>query len=241
MSVTYDRLRGTDGTSETDSLTNGEAEKQEIENYPDNARPRRMQQVREVILVLAALGCLWIVLVTAWRSTLHPMPRAVRFEKKTLHCGNTTDEAIANGCSFDLLSHNWVAPPCLDPVTESEYRAYIMDPERAWGPFPYFRDREGKERVPDEHAFSMLANGHPNLDEQHVATTREEHLAHCNYLLRRTARAAAGLVRMNDENSGFWHTEHCLEEIRHPGKKAMDEINEGFFVGYAPCTIEVAV
>lgn len=239
MSVAYDRLRGSDATSDTESLTNGEAEKQEIETFPTPVRNKRIQQVREVILFIAALGCLWIVLITAWRSTIHPVPRAAKYVKKTLHCGNTTDEAISNGCSFDLLSHNWVAPQCLDPVTESEYRAYIMDPVRAWGPFPYFRDREGKERVPDEYAFSMLANGHPNLAEQHVATTREEHLAHCNYLLRRTARAAAGLTRMNDENAEFWHTEHCLEEIRHPGKKPMDKINEGFYVGYAPCTIEV--
>jgi hypothetical protein len=180
------------------------------------------------------------VLVTAWRTTLHPLPRTVRYEKQTLECGNTTAEAEARGCAFDILSHNWVAPPCLDPLTEAEYRAYVSSPERMLGAYPYFLDKEGTQHISDERTFALLANG-PTLADAHVHTTREEHLAHCSFLLRRTHRAAQGLVHLNDENVQFWHTEHCLDELRHPDKKPMNELNEGFYVGFAPCTIDVPV
>lgn len=249
ISAAYDRLRGADGgsdvdaDSETQPFTDGEAGKQDpIYHMRDSARPRsRMQRAREALVYTLGILCLWILLVTAWRTTLHPVPRAVRYETRTLECGNTTDEAKARGCSFDLLSHNWVPPPCLDPLTESEYRAYISSPERAMGAYPYFLDAEGTRRVESEDAFSMLADGHPVLADQHVYTTREEHLAHCKFLLRRTHRAAERKVRLNDENAQFWHTAHCLEELSHPDRKPMNALNEGFFVGYSPCTIEVPV
>jgi len=106
------------------------------------------------------------------------------------------------------------------------------------GPYPYFLDPEGKHRIADEHAFSLLANG-PTLPDQHVYTTREEHLAHCRFLLMRIHRAAQRIVRLNDENAEFWHTKHCLGELSNPGRKPLDELNEGFYVGYSPCTIEV--
>ncbi|KAF2206316.1 hypothetical protein CERZMDRAFT_10661, partial [Cercospora zeae-maydis SCOH1-5] len=149
-------------------------------------------------------------------------------------CGNTVDEAKARGCSFDFLSHNWVAPPCLDPLTDSEYREYVGGQVRKLGPFPYYLDVEGKHHIEDETAFSLLANG-PTLADQHVYTTREEHLAHCTFLLRRTHRAAIGQVKLNDENAQLWHTKHCLDELRHADRKPMDELNEGFYVGFANC------
>ncbi|KAJ5754099.1 uncharacterized protein N7511_008252 [Penicillium nucicola] len=245
ISTTYDRLRGVDSHSGSETqqpFSDREALKQEVENELSSApRPHRLQQLREVILILAAAICLWIVLVTAWRTTVHPASVTVRYEKKTLHCGNSTAEAEAAGCAFDLLSHNWMAPQCLDPLTEAEYRAYVTSPERMMGPYPYFLDAEGTRRVGDERAFALLADGHPVLADQHVYTTREEHLAHCKFLMRRMHRAVEGKVRLNDENLGFWHTAHCLEEISHPDRKPLGELNEGFYVGYAPCTIEVPV
>ncbi|WYZ42111.1 hypothetical protein EsH8_V_001006 [Colletotrichum jinshuiense] len=240
MSLAYSRLRGADVDSECRSLTEEEMEKQEAMLLTNTPCPSRFHTIREAVLFAVAAVCLWITVITAWRTTLHPVPRAVRYEKQTLTCGNTTAQAEMRGCAFDLLSHNWVPPPCLDPLTEAEYRAYVSSPNRSYGAYPYFLDVEGQHRVGDETAFALLANG-PTLAEQHVYTTREEHLAHCSFLLRRTHRAAEGKVRLNDENSQFWHTNHCLEELRHAERKPMDELNEGFYVGFAPCTIEVAV
>ncbi|KAK3357856.1 hypothetical protein B0T25DRAFT_540396 [Lasiosphaeria hispida] len=245
ISAAYDRLRGADGDdAETQPFTDGEAEKQDAGHPMSSTTPRPrswMHKARSALAFTLGIFCGWILLVTAWRTTLHPVPRTVQYTTKTLECGNTTAEAEARGCSFDLLSHNWVPPPCLDSQTESEYRAYISSPERALGAYPYFLDAEGTKRVESERAFALLANGHPVLADQHVYTTREEHLAHCKFLLRRTHRAAQRKVRLNDENAGFWHTEHCLEELSHPNRKPLAALNEGFFVGYSPCTIEVPV
>ncbi len=125
---TYDRLHG--GTFRSMSSKQSFTDDGEAENQPSLGQDKTavgggssststswIQQARQ--LVLAAMGavCLWIVLVTAWRTTLHPVPRAVRYEEQTLTCGNTTAEAEARGCAFDILSHNWVTPACLDPVT----------------------------------------------------------------------------------------------------------------------------
>jgi hypothetical protein len=243
MSPAYDRIKRQDAEYLDQPLVrDGEVEKQTNETTHCAAASRysKLQQVREIILAIASLICLWIVLVTAWRSTLHPIPRTIRYEKRTLSCGNTTAEAESRGCAFDLLSHNWVAPPCLDPLTESEYREYVSSPERTFGPYPYYLDTKGEHHISDERSFALLANG-PTLAEQQVYTTREEHLAHCSFLMRRNHRAAEGKVRLNDENSQFWHTEHCIKEIGNPNKKPMDALNEGFYVGFAPCTIEVSV
>lgn len=237
----YDRLKqGDSNDPESHSLTDGDSEKQEAVNYGQTADRSRLQQLRQIVLHITAALCCWIVLVTAWRTTMHPTSRAIKYEKQTLECGNTTAEAEARGCAFDLLSHNWLPQPCLDPLSEAEYREYVSSPDRLYGAYPYFLDKDGTQRISDEREFSMLANG-PTLADQHVFTTREEHLAHCSFLLRRTHRGAEGKVRINDENLQFWHTEHCLDEIRHPDRKPMNELNEGFYVGYSPCTIEVAV
>jgi len=240
ISPRYDRILGRDVDSDTLALTDGEAEKQDALIHSKTPRSSRMQYLREFLFTATSILCFLIVLITAWRTTLHPVPRSVRYEKKTLECGNTTEQAESRGCAFDLLSHNWLPAPCLDPLTEAEYREYVSSKDRKLGPYPYFLDADGKEHIPDERTFALLANG-PTLADQHVYTTREEHLAHCQFLLRRTHRAAEGKVRLNDENAQFWHTEHCLGELRHPGRKAMDELNEGFYVGYSPCTIEVPV
>ncbi|KAI0123237.1 hypothetical protein BJ170DRAFT_736497 [Xylariales sp. AK1849] len=237
---TYDRLQVGELDGELQSSNGGDVEKESFMPHSSTSQTSSItQKARQIVLTIICIFCLWIVLLTAWRTSLHPI-RPVRYEKRTLECGNTTSEAEARGCVFDLLSHNWVAPPCLDPLSENEYREYIRSPERAFGPYPYFLDRDGKRKVPDERAFSLLANG-PTLADQKVFTTREEHLAHCQFLLRRTHRAAQGKIRMNDENLQFWHAEHCIVELGQPDKKPMNELNEGFYVGYSPCTIEVPV
>lgn len=250
----YDRLSGSSSPREP-TMDDGEALNQSQEKpdrFPSTfshlspsmttAKKSWLQKTHQLLLGALGLLSVWIVLITAWRTTLHPVPRAARYEKQTLTCGNTTAEAESRGCVFDMLSHNWVAPACLDPVTEAEYRAYVADPARHFGPYPYYIDNDavegGLEHVDDERVFAQLADS-PVLIKVH--TTREEHLAHCEFLLRRTARAADGKVRMNDENLQFWHAEHCLDELRHADRKPMDQLNEGFYVGYSPCTVEVLV
>ncbi|KAJ9158183.1 hypothetical protein NKR19_g3515 [Coniochaeta hoffmannii] len=250
----YDSLSGSSSPREP-TMDDGEASNQSREKpgrfsstfsrpstSTTTAKKSWFQRTRQPLLSALRLLSVWIVLITAWRTTLHPVPRTVRYEKQTLICGNTTAEAESRGCVFDMLSHNWVAPACLDPVTEAEYRTYVTNPARHFGPYPYYIDNDavegGLEHIDDERAFAQLADS-PVLIMVH--TTREEHLAHCEFLLRRTARAADGKVRMNDENLQFWHAEHCLHELRHADRKPMDELNEGFYVGYSPCTVEVPV
>ena len=124
---TYDRLGGTPKfMSNTESfIEDGKAEEQPTLGQDQTAvggrsssiSTSRIQQALRLVLAAVGVVSLWIVLITAWRTTLHPVPRAARYERKTLTCGNTTAEAEARGCAFDILSHNWVAPACLDPAT----------------------------------------------------------------------------------------------------------------------------
>jgi hypothetical protein len=56
-------------------------------------------------------------------------------------CGNSTTEARALGCEFDLLSSIWLPPACLDRETSAEYREWLSSSERERGAFPFFADQ----------------------------------------------------------------------------------------------------
>lgn len=241
ISPEYDRLRAVD--SDTQSLTDGEVEKQYIAG-PATFKSRTMiVRIKDFAMAVTAILCLWIALVTAWRVTLHPTrPQGggVKYEKQTLTCGNTTAEAERLGCAFDLLSHNWTPAPCLDRETEAEFREFVTSPDRMYASFPYYLDHEGRDKIADERALSLRADGATDPD-QFVVTTQEEHLAHCRFLIRRIHRAAKGKVHLDNIVGKFGHTTHCIQELSTPNAKALDTLEAGYYVGFTTCTVDIAV
>ena len=197
--------------------------------------PRRgkLQVVRNAAFTLTALLCLWIVLVTAWRTTLHPTPRALKYKKERLTCGNSTAEAESLGCVFDLLSHNWLPVPCMDYEITAEFRQYVLSADRHLGAWPYFIDAN-EERIKDETSLAHIGG-------QRVATTQEEYLAHCDFLIRRMHRAASGITKLDGSIARYSHTLHCIHELKNPKAKPLDVLNKAFHVGFSDCHVDVVV
>ncbi|GIZ43946.1 hypothetical protein CKM354_000715500 [Cercospora kikuchii] len=194
----------------------------------------------EAVQIITCILCIAILLATIGQNFRRPSTLPIKYRKETLTCGNTTHEAKSRGCVFDLLANNWVAPQCLDPFTESEYRSWLFSPERAHGSFPFFYDPEGRHRVPDEHALSLHADG-PTEHDRRVYTTREQHLNHCIFVLKRLHRAMRGQVVLNDEHGAYAHTEHCATQLYLDNVSILDKLVEECYIGYANCTIDVPI
>ncbi|KUL81628.1 hypothetical protein ZTR_10600 [Talaromyces verruculosus] len=122
-----------------------------------------------------------------------------------LHCGNSSAEARALGCVFDLLTNNWMPQYCADPYTDNEYRTWVTDDSRQLGSWAFFYDDKAERQVATEEELSDLVG-------KHVWTTTENHLAHCVFLARRMHRLVTGEIAAVAHNT-FAHTMHCTEAI----------------------------
>ncbi|KAK2051543.1 hypothetical protein LY76DRAFT_479648, partial [Colletotrichum caudatum] len=150
-----------------------------------------------------------------------------------LRCGNSSTEARALGCVFDLLTNNWMPRYCSDPATDSEYRAWVLKPERHLGSWAFYYDEKAGHQVASEEELS-------NLVGIHVYTTLENHLAHCTFVARRMHRLAIGEVAAVAHNT-FAHTMHCtsaiLNAISDKGQHGERYIGSTFDVGIVSCSV----
>lgn len=152
------------------------------------------------------------------------------------NCGtsNTTAEAKALGCEFDILSYSWTPQPCLDKDTATEFHEWLQEPDRKMGPFPFFYDRQGRDRLQNEEELS-LAFG------KTLHTTQEEHLGHCTFMMRRIHRVAEsnGRLRLNSRYGKLGHTKHCSNEVLKSLQRAdlsyLDGARSRFGVSFESC------
>lgn len=122
-------------------------------------------------------------------------------------CGNTTAEARARGCEFDLLSYSWLPQKCLDRETSAEFRDWVMSSDRRHGSWPFFTDEKLTNPVPDEDALSERTM------PVFTWTTWEEHLGHCVFLGRRIQRSISGGFGVDPHQGNYEHTAHCTKEV----------------------------
>ncbi|PTB62197.1 hypothetical protein BBK36DRAFT_1144990 [Trichoderma citrinoviride] len=151
-----------------------------------------------------------------------------------LHCGNSSTEARVMGCVFDLLTNNWMPKYCADPITDAEYREWVLDPSRQLGAWAFYHDEQGQKQVASEEALSDLVGAH-------IYTTTENHLAHCAFLARRMHRLVTGDIAAVAHNT-LAHTLHCTKAIlkavesNEPSLGA--QIGSTFDVGIVSCLVE---
>ncbi|KAI0133903.1 hypothetical protein BJ170DRAFT_705438 [Xylariales sp. AK1849] len=150
-----------------------------------------------------------------------------------LHCGNTSTEARALGCVFDLLTNNWMPGYCADPLTDDEYRVWVLDPARSLGSWAFFHDDKAERQVASEEALSDMVGSH-------IYTTTENHLARCVFLARRMHRLVTGKIAAVAHNS-LAHTMHCTSAIlmamEDIGDEVQPKIGSTFDVGTVSCLI----
>lgn len=150
-----------------------------------------------------------------------------------LHCGNSSAEARAVGCVFDLLTNNWMPKYCSDPNTDAEYRAWVLDPSRRLGAWAFYHDDRAEHQVASEEALSELVGSH-------IYTTTENHLGHCAFLARRMHRLITGEIVAVAHNT-FAHTMHCtsaiLEAVGGPEQPVGARAGSTFDVGIVSCLV----
>jgi len=110
------------------------------------------------------------------------------------HCGNSSTEALQNGCVLDLIPGAWVHPDCYDEDLEREFLDY--------GDWHWYADPEGKEELSED---DMRRTGGPNP----VYVTGEYHDAHCAFTWRKLHRAVLRGTAIDSHIGFFQHTEHC--------------------------------
>jgi hypothetical protein len=138
------------------------------------------------------------------------------------------------GCVFDLLTNNWMPEYCADPITDAEYREWVLDPSRQLGAWAFYHDEQGQKQVASEEVLSDLVGSH-------IYTTTENHLAHCAFLARRMHRLVTGDIAAVAHNT-LAHTLHCTRAIlkavesNEPSLKA--QIGSTFDVGIVSCLVE---
>ncbi|KAG5981164.1 hypothetical protein E4U55_003224 [Claviceps digitariae] len=125
---------------------------------------------------------------------------------KGLACGNTTEQARAAGCEFDILSYSWVPSRCFDRDTANEFLAWLEDNERQYGAWPFFADSNGRQRIAN---LSSLAE---RLFVESYST-QEEHLGHCIFWMRHLDRVIQGLVPQTSRGADMHHTIHCTNAL----------------------------
>ncbi|KAH8819857.1 hypothetical protein F5884DRAFT_865505 [Xylogone sp. PMI_703] len=123
-----------------------------------------------------------------------------------LNCGNTTAEARARGCEFDVLSYSWIPRECRDRQTDDEFIQWLYNDDRQLGPWPFFTDREMKNRIPDANALSERVN-------ILSYTPQEEHIGHCIFWYRRLHRALSNNFKVDIRGRNLNHTMHCTTMV----------------------------
>ncbi|KAK2042024.1 hypothetical protein LZ31DRAFT_567603 [Colletotrichum somersetense] len=140
-------------------------------------------------------------------SFLHPAP-----------CGASPSEARAAGCLFDLVSFNWLPPPCHDAELAAQFEAEL----RATGQLAWYEDaRRTKPLTRDQ-----VAAG----DRSGVYVSPGYHLRHCTAMWRRMHRAllqgGGGLGRLDGYIWSYHHTRHCEETLLAGGGRERNGTDE---------------
>lgn len=178
--------------------------------------------------ISAVLGYIACQTVASASTTYDPS-----VPKTELHCGNSSTDARALGCVFDLLTNNWMPKYCSDPYTDAEFHEWVLQPQRELGAWAYFYDEKALHQVTSEDDLS-------NMVGKHVYTTTENHLAHCTLLARRMHRLLNGEIHAVAHNT-FAHTMHCtsaiLKGIESRQELSRPQIGSTFDVGIVSCLV----
>ncbi|KAK6833378.1 hypothetical protein PG987_008072 [Apiospora arundinis] len=178
---------------------------------PRDARPRRPITVAAMILAAwsIALICWNFVLLFPSLPALHETPQAPAILLS--HCGNSTAEARALGCSYDTLEQSWVPPDCADLETLEEYQR--------WNTWPGFNDENGQQPL-DAEAMSERTHA------SRYWIQPLDHGMHCVYTLKRHIKLGGRGKEMfsTDSSDGELpdlqasmehHIHHCLSLLAH--------------------------
>jgi hypothetical protein len=178
-----------------------------------------------LLLITTTACCLAILFITGVKAVgARPYSSAPdicreRYTESVRSCGNSTTEARAFGCQFDLLSAAWLPEECQDRELTEEFRAA--------GPWKYFADSLGRVELREEE-LSERTGG-----ENGYWTSRRWHTVHCAFQWRKMHRSIERGARMEDALRDYTHTMHCGEMFLMEGP--WDELITEITVEFLSC------
>jgi hypothetical protein len=160
-----------------------------------------------ILAQIVALFALAIAIKALQPSTMGsavPIPS----EQQHSHCGNSTAEALARNCHFDVFSFGWHPPNCWDEELYNDF----LDRHRG---VLYWETTDGtpvsvEEVMRGEHSF--------------LITTWEFHLVHCLYAWEKTTRAVLMKKPLDEWSPKYGHAKHCVHELMHQDRYGMKEM-----------------
>ena len=133
-----------------------------------------------------------------------------------LTCGHSVEEALANGCQFDMMASTWEAPGCHDAALLAE----VLHE----GPWQWYRDPANRELVPREE----VAQG--NFPVEPLYPDSNYHIGHCMYMWRKQHRAYMRGQAISEDLWDYNHTVHCAQLVLREKWPAYGRTQAGFSV-----------
>lgn len=149
-----------------------------------------------VFVVTAGLGVASKLISTYDREPVHQSAiPAARF-----HCGSTTAEAEALGCTYNELELGWLPQACQDhEITELFHQA---------GPWTYYSDPNKTRELTLEEVSRTVDTG------KHIWMSQRWHSVHCLFQWKKMHRAVMlNSGRMAEGLADYHHTMHCESVI----------------------------
>ncbi len=166
-------------------------------------RPPRFSFRSIGLTIVAAAVTFLLGMTIGWLASPSRAPRSSVATSNVSQCGNSTAEARALGCTFDLLAFAWWPAACLEDHAELSHTFddWISSPERQ-RPWPFYYDPEGTRPVATLDELSEAVG----VD---IWTTPEYHVGHCSLWWRLVHLSAEGRIAANLWAGEYHHTLHC--------------------------------
>ncbi|CCU74671.1 unnamed protein product [Blumeria hordei] len=170
-----------------------------IEEYPHevNRTPKLLASVFGIIAITSTFWIMVIVTINHPFGSKH-VPSSwdrhnITSNARLLECGNSTTEAKALGCQYDVLLNSWVPEPCLERDFVDEY----LDDD-SW---TAYRDEALTQPIPTIEEMSEI---------ELYYTSLRDHMNHCAMMWKRQFWVLYKEKPAIDTMSASpRHTDHC--------------------------------
>ncbi|KAM0131513.1 hypothetical protein ACHAP3_006874 [Botrytis cinerea] len=164
-------------------------------SYATSSQPQIRHKTCSILLIGLASSVL-LVLSVVWAFQSIVLPTHINTQQILKNpCGNSSSEARARGCHFDVLSFCWVPDECFDRELTEKFRKA--------GPWVFYTDQNKTASVTEDQFGS---------DTQPVYLTNKLHKTHCAYNILRFHKALTE-GRMVHKEDVLTHTEHCSQVL----------------------------
>jgi hypothetical protein len=179
-------------------------------------------------LIIIVTSLFWIMVLLALSRPVKPLNSSskagdrhnITTNAKLLTCGNSTQEAKALGCKYDVLLNHWVAAPCLDEDWIAEY-----EDDGSWAAFA------------DENMTQQIKTVEEMSEREFYYTSVRDHINHCGtmwkkqfWALYREQTALDSLI------ASPGHTDHCAHYLMDIAMRNETEPTK-VEIGFAGCWI----